>query len=68
MTFMAGILSKKNNWQDEEDSNEKYHFFKAWKWFIILFEATFIIEIAITIIYWTHYIVLKEACKNENTK
>jgi hypothetical protein len=40
---MAGILSKKNNWEDEEAPDEKFSFFKAWKWFIILFELTFVL-------------------------
>lgn len=36
-------------------ASEKYKFFRAWKWYVFLFEFSFIASIISTIVFWAMY-------------
>ena len=40
------------NYQDKDFLHHKYTPFRAWKWYCVLFELTFVVEFLITIFFW----------------
>lgn len=50
--FVIGMRLAYKKEEEINDSN-KYNFFAAWKWYIIMFEMTMTMNIVITVVFWS---------------